>query len=65
MRGAGQAYEADVKVFVDEFSKCLKFGHRERIDRAEGWSCTFLKVDFEVVRSVRGEGVGSDRKSVV
>ena len=49
--------EVDPKMLIHEFVESLSFGLGERIHTCEGWFCTFLNINFEVVRSVRRKGV--------
>ena len=44
-----------IEVFLNEFLESLLFRYKKRVYRANQRLSTFLKIDFEVIRTMRSE----------
>ena len=49
MGRGGRLYETCSKVFVDESLESGKLDWRQRVECSQGWRCSFLKIDLQVI----------------
>ena len=49
-RRSGRMNESSFEVLVNELVESGKFCWGEGVDQTQGWKCSFLEVDLEVVR---------------